>query len=84
MNRAAEWLGLAAAPTFAIMAFLSATTTGPTEMLCLADAGGPLKGMTAMYLLMTTFHASPWLRRVGRVVSMIKDEVAECRRRLIP
>lgn len=59
---AAEWLGLAAAPTFAAMALASATGGGPQDMLCTAAGTSPLSGMTAMYVLMSAFHLPPWLR----------------------
>ncbi|PDT14232.1 hypothetical protein CO670_23945 [Rhizobium sp. J15] len=60
---AANWLSLAAAPTFAIMALL---TAGSPDMLCMTTSDAfPLTGMTSMYLLMTGFHLAPWLRLVG-------------------
>jgi hypothetical protein len=60
---AAEWLRLAAAPTFAVMALLTALPgAGPLDQLCSASHAGPLGGMTAMYLLMSAFHAPPWVR----------------------
>jgi hypothetical protein len=60
---AADWLSLAAAPTFAIMALLTAVFGGPPDMLCAALQGAsPLSGMIPMYLLMSAFHAGPWLR----------------------
>ena len=59
---AAEWLGLAATPTFAAMALVSATSGGPPDMLCITDGMSPLSGMTAMYVLMSAFHLCPWLR----------------------
>jgi hypothetical protein len=62
--RPADWLGLAAAPTFAVMALLtSASGGGPADVLCTAvrDAS-PLGGMAAMYLLMSAFHLAPWLK----------------------
>lgn len=64
--RAAEWLCLAAAPTFAAMALLTAfTEAGHGEMLCsAADHGSRLSGMVAMYLLMSAFHSPPWLRLI--------------------
>ena len=64
---ATDWLSLAAAPTFAIMALLSAVPGGgPAEMLCAAVHGGsPLNGMTPMYLLMSAFHSAPWLRLIS-------------------
>jgi hypothetical protein len=59
---AAEFLSLAAAPTFAAMALLTVLGGGgPLAMLCSADAS-PLTGMVPMYLLMSAFHAGPWLR----------------------
>ena len=59
---AAEFLSLAAAPTFAVMALLTAVLGGgPLAMLCGADTS-PLTGMIPMYLLMSAFHTAPWLR----------------------
>ena len=65
---AADWLSLAAAPAFAIMALLTATQHGSTaDILCSAGHGSsPLSGMTLMYALMSIFHAAPWVRRVCR------------------
>ena len=61
--RAAEWLSLAAAPTFAIMALLTGVLGGgPAEMLCSAAHPSPLGGMAPMYSLMSAFHSSPWLK----------------------
>jgi hypothetical protein len=68
----ARWLGLAAAPTFAIMALWTGVFSGQTDMLCMAMQGpSPMSGMTVMYLLMSAFHAAPWLRLISsrRVVS---------------
>ncbi len=63
---AADWLCLAAAPTFAIMALLSgALGAGAPDMLCSAAQGAsPLGGMVPMYLLMSAFHSAPWLKLV--------------------
>jgi hypothetical protein len=59
----ADWLSLAAAPTFAAMALLTAVFGGRPDMLCAAMQGtSPLSGMAAMYLLMSAFHLAPWLR----------------------
>ncbi|RDD68830.1 hypothetical protein [Paracoccus versutus] len=56
---AAGWLALAAAPCFAVMAWITAASPA----LCLSDPGPlPLDGMTMMYLLMALFHLPPWLR----------------------
>ena len=64
---AADWLSLAAAPTFTIMALLTPVLGGPMDMICAAapDAS-PLSGMAPMYWLMAAFHAAPWLRLASR------------------
>ncbi len=65
--RAAGWLGLAAAPTFAVMALLTGTGDGPIDMPCSAAHGAlPLSGMALMYALMSVFHSGPWLRLIAR------------------
>ncbi len=64
---AAGWLGLAAAPTFAVMALLSWAPGGGADMMCPAAHGGsPLSGMAPMYVLMGAFHAAPWLKLASR------------------
>jgi len=65
---AAEWLCLAAAPAFAIMALLvGALDGGMPEMHCAIMPGAsPLGGMVPMYLLMSAFHAGPWLKLISR------------------
>ena len=63
-DRPADWLALAAAPAFGAMTLLTATQRAPMA-LC-AGVPMPLDGMAAMYLLMSLFHLSPWLRLVGR------------------
>jgi hypothetical protein len=63
----ADRLSLAAAPTFAIMALLTGVLGGgPPDMLCSAahDASG-LSGMVPMYVLMSAFHAAPWVKLVS-------------------
>ncbi|HLW28320.1 MAG TPA: hypothetical protein VKY54_11350 [Kiloniellales bacterium] len=56
------WLRLAAAPTFAVMAWISASGS-PAMTLCSAvSAIVPINDMTLMYLLMSLFHAAPWLK----------------------
>jgi hypothetical protein len=64
---AADWLCLAAAPTFAIMALLTGVLGGgPQVMLCsAAQEASPLGGMVPMYLLMSAFHSAPWLKLVS-------------------
>ncbi|MBZ9681777.1 MULTISPECIES: hypothetical protein [unclassified Mesorhizobium] len=65
----ADWLCLAAAPTFAVMALLSRLHGGDGTMLCMGASpltGSILTGMPAMYLLMSAFHLAPWLRVMSR------------------
>jgi hypothetical protein len=60
---AAGWLGLAAAPTFAVMALWTGFFSGQPDVPCMAMQGSsPMNGMTLMYLLMSAFHSSPWLK----------------------
>ena len=64
---AGDWLYLAAAPTFAIMAMLMGVLGGGSpDMLCspMQDAS-PLGGMVPMYLLMSAFHLPPWLKLIS-------------------
>jgi hypothetical protein len=62
---AADWLSLAAAPTFAIMALLTVVLGGQPDALCAALQGtSPLSGMVPMYLLMSAFHLAPWLKLI--------------------
>ena len=64
--RASDWLCLAAAPTFAIMALLTALIGGPPDILCSAmQHTSPLSGMIPMYLLMSAFHSAPWLKLIS-------------------
>lgn len=64
-SRLARWLGLAATPTFAIMAVLTAVPGGgQADMLC-ARHGLSLGGMVPMYLLMSAFHSAAWLRLIS-------------------
>ena len=59
-------LSLAAAPTFAVMALLSAIPGGGApDLLCSAASASPLGGMIPMYLLMSAFHSAPWLRLIA-------------------
>lgn len=64
---ASDWLHLAATPTFAAMALLTALTEVPADILCPAGHGmSSLGGMTLMYALMGAFHAAPWLKLIAR------------------
>jgi hypothetical protein len=61
----AELLGFAAAPSFAVMAFVTvAIGAGAPHVLCSLDAS-PLSGMVPMYLLMAVFHSGPWLNLIS-------------------
>jgi hypothetical protein len=50
------------------MALVTAIGGGPIDGFC---GGSPLGGMAPMYLLMSVFHAAPWLKlmRNGRAPS---------------
>lgn len=62
----ADWLHLAATPTCLAMALSTGIYGGAPDMTCMAlQDASPLTGMTAMYLLMSCFHLTPWLRLVG-------------------
>jgi hypothetical protein len=61
---AARRLGLAAAPTFAAMALLTAFFD-VSDVCAAAPQGWSLGGMMSMYLLMGVFHLPPWLRLVS-------------------
>ncbi len=66
-HRATDWLCLAAAPTFAIMALLTSVLgDGQPDILCsAAEHTSPLSGMIPMYLLMSAFHSPPWLKVIS-------------------
>jgi hypothetical protein len=59
-----DWLGLAAAPAFATMALMTVCLGGGAEPLC-SPHGSLMSGMVPMYLLMSAFHAAPWLRLIS-------------------
>jgi hypothetical protein len=58
-------LSFAAAPTFALMALMTATDSEPQRLCSAAHLGSPLGGMIPMYLLMSAFHSGPWLRLIA-------------------
>ncbi len=58
------WLRLAAAPAFAIMALLTVMGDAQMPIICATDAS-LLTGMVPMYLLMSIFHAPPWLKLIA-------------------
>ena len=64
---AADWLCLAAAPTFAAMALLTGVFgVGQMPIMCSTTLdASPLGGMAPMYVLMGAFHSAPWLRLIS-------------------
>jgi hypothetical protein len=58
----AGWLSLAASPTFALMAWIAVNDAHPLALCSSGSSMLPIDGMTAMYLLMSLFHLSPWLK----------------------
>jgi hypothetical protein len=70
-----RWLSLAAAPTFTIMALLTAVYgDGMPDMLCsAAHHASPLGGMVPMYLLMAAFHARPWLKLISSQAALTRS-----------
>jgi len=64
----ADWISLAAAPTFAIMALLAGIFGGGhADLICSAAYGvSSLNGMVPMYVLMSAFHSAPWLKLISR------------------
>ena len=64
---AADWLGLAAAPTFAVMALMTSVPGGDADMMGSgAHCVSLLSGMVPMYVLMSAFHSTPWLKLISR------------------
>jgi hypothetical protein len=59
---ASGWIGLAASPTFAPMAWIAATDAPRMAICASASDMLPIDGMAWMYLLMSLFHVSPWLK----------------------
>ena len=74
-RRAADWLSLGAAPTFAFMAaFTGILGSGMHGSWCSAGSpASPLNGMMLMYVLMSVFHCAPWWKLIcdGRTAARV-------------
>ena len=66
-GKAAGVLALAASPAFALMAIVTGVFGGGAVPMCPMAGASPLNGMALMYLLMSVFHAAPWLKVVARL-----------------
>ena len=64
---AAGWLSTGGRTDLrAIMALMTAVLGGgASEALCSRGGASPLSGMIPMYLLMSAFHAAPWLKLIA-------------------
>jgi ABC-type dipeptide/oligopeptide/nickel transport system permease subunit len=74
--RASDWLSLAAAPTFALMAVVTGILdSGAHEKWCsTAMQMSPLTGMVPMYVLMSAFHFTPWLRLISSNIAQVRTD----------
>jgi hypothetical protein len=62
-GRVIQWLAFGAAPTFAAMALVTAIQPAGMPGLCPAMPDPSwLTGMAPMYVLMSLFHVTPWLK----------------------
>lgn len=55
-------LGFAAAPAFAMMAWISEAGSPGMTICSAASTFLPVNDMALMYLLMSLFHLSPWMK----------------------
>ncbi len=66
-----SWLGLVATPSFVLMALVTGFVRhdGAADVLCsTAHTPWSIGGMAPMYLLMSVFHAAPWLKLLAGFV----------------
>jgi hypothetical protein len=61
LRGASGTLALAASPTFALMAWIARNDAASMAFCSSGSSISPIGGMTAMYVLMSLFHVSPWL-----------------------
>ncbi len=59
---ASGWIGLAATPTFALMAWISASGSQDIMMCSGASTFVSVNSMAVMYVLMSLFHLPPWMK----------------------
>ena len=76
---AGDWLSLAAAPAFAVMALLTSFTG--SNMHSAPHDASMLSGMVPMYAMMCVVHSAPWLKLIsgrrsggGRPLSCARNE----------
>jgi hypothetical protein len=75
---AASWLGLAASPVFALMAWVS--NYDVQGILCASGSGIlPISGMAWMYLLMSIVHFSPWLKLASALSQQLTQQTPQTR-----
>ena len=76
----ADWLCLAAAPTFATMALLTGLLGGgPPDMFCSgAQDASVLSGMVPMYVLMSAVHSAPWLKLISKPIRLQGKNRSSC------
>jgi hypothetical protein len=64
---AADWLSLAASPTFALMALATRVFGAEAPaMICSMSHAAAMGGMVPMYVLMSVFHSVPWLKLAAK------------------
>ncbi|WP_254690431.1 hypothetical protein [Shinella daejeonensis] len=70
-------LRLAAAPTLALMAWISAVGSPGMALCSAAPAFLPINDMALMYALMSLFHLSPWLKFLSAHAQRSKTPVTQ-------
>src|SRR5690348_823438 len=78
---AADWLNLAATPTFAVMALVThrAGVNGQSMMSSMSPSASPIDGMVPMYVMMSVFHAAAWIRLVARGLERVHERLTSTR-----